>query len=59
MTPYAYIIALLPLFAFLMIVFFLRWKEQVSSLFSISMIVLGWVLSLIVFFETLARNRAP
>ncbi|PWB68055.1 NADH-quinone oxidoreductase subunit L [candidate division GN15 bacterium] len=59
MTPYAYIIALLPLFSFLMIVFFLRWKEQVSSLFSISMIVLGWVLSLIVFIETLGRNGAP
>ncbi len=59
MTPYAYIIALLPLFAFLMIVFFLRWKEQVSSLFSIAMVVLGWVLSLIVFIETLSRGGAP
>ena len=36
MTEYAYLIALLPLFAFLMIVFFLRWKEKVASGFSIN-----------------------
>mgnify|MGYP007098394924 CR=1 FL=1 len=36
MTEIAYLIALLPLFSFLMIVFFLRWNEKVSSLFSIS-----------------------
>ena len=59
MTPYAFIIALLPLLSFIMIVFFLRWKERVASLFSISMIVLGWVFSLIVFFETLARHGEP
>jgi NADH-quinone oxidoreductase subunit L len=56
MTPYAYIIALLPLLSFIMIVFFLRWKEKVASLFSISMIVLGWILSLVVLFETLGRE---
>ncbi len=58
MTEFAYLIPLLPLFAFVMIVFFLRWKEMVSAVFSISIILIAWVMSIIVLFETLARHGA-
>ncbi|MFZ1684441.1 MAG: NADH-quinone oxidoreductase subunit L [Candidatus Zixiibacteriota bacterium] len=56
MTQHAYIIPLLPLISFLMIVFFLRWKEKIASLFSISMIVADWVIALVILFETIARH---
>jgi len=59
MTKYAFIIPLLPLFAFVMIVFFLRWKEKVSSIFSIAMILLSWVMSVIVLVETIGRHGTP
>jgi NADH-quinone oxidoreductase subunit L len=49
-------IALLPLFAFLMIVFFLRWKEKVASGFSIAMILVSWLMSVTILFETIARH---
>jgi NADH-quinone oxidoreductase subunit L len=55
MTEYAYIIPLLQLLSFVMIVFFLRWKEKLASGFAISMIVIGWVLSIWVLIETFAR----
>jgi NADH-quinone oxidoreductase subunit L len=51
-----FIIPLLPLFAFVMIVFFTRWKEKLSAWLSISMIAIGWVLSIIVMIETLAYH---
>ncbi len=56
MTQYAYLIALLPLFAFLMIVFFLRWREKVASGFSIAMILVSWLMSITVLFETIGRH---
>ncbi|MCM2273004.1 MAG: NADH-quinone oxidoreductase subunit L, partial [candidate division Zixibacteria bacterium] len=56
MTQYAYLIALLPLFAFLMIVFFLRWREKVASGFSIAMILVSWLMSIMVLFETIGRH---
>jgi NADH-quinone oxidoreductase subunit L len=59
MTEHAYIIALLPLLSFLMIVFFLRWKEPLSAGFSIAMVLISWVLSIIVLVETIARDGAP
>jgi NADH-quinone oxidoreductase subunit L len=59
MTKYSFLIPLLPLFAFVMIVFFLRWKERLSSLFSIAMILLSWVMSVMVVIETIARHGAP
>lgn len=59
MTEHAYIIALLPLLSFVMIVFFLRWQEKVAAGFSIAMIVLGWVLSIVILIETLARHGTP
>ena len=55
MTEYAFIIPLLPLFAFVMIVFLLRWKEKVSAGFSIAMIVISWLLSVLVLIETIDR----
>ncbi|MFQ5452613.1 MAG: NADH-quinone oxidoreductase subunit L [Candidatus Zixiibacteriota bacterium] len=58
MTEYAYLIALLPLLSFLMIVFFLRWQEKVSSGFSIAMILTSLVMSVIVLIETLTRHGA-
>ena len=56
MTEYAYLIMLLPLFSFLMIVFALRWKEKIASLFSVSMIATSLVLSIIVLLETLGHH---
>ena len=43
-----FIIPLLPLFAFTVIVFFARWKEQFSAWLSIIAVGIGWVLSIIV-----------
>ena len=51
-----FIIPLLPLFAFVMIVFFTRWKEKLSAGLSIAMIAVGWVLSIIVMIQTLAYH---
>ncbi len=59
MTEFAFLIPLLPLFAFVMIVFFLRWKEKVSAGFSIGMILASWVMSVVVLIETIARHGAP
>lgn len=56
MTEHAYIIALLPLLSFIMIVFFFRWKETLSAVFSISMILISWLMSVIVLIETLGRT---
>ncbi|MEW6410888.1 MAG: NADH-quinone oxidoreductase subunit L [Candidatus Zixiibacteriota bacterium] len=56
MTELAYLIPLLPLFSFVMIVFFLRWKEMVSAVFSISMILAAWVMSVIILFERIAAG---
>ncbi|MBU0984051.1 MAG: NADH-quinone oxidoreductase subunit L [candidate division Zixibacteria bacterium] len=59
MTEFAFLIPLLPLFAFAMIVFFLRWNEKVASGFSIAMILTSWVMSVWILFETIARDGAP
>ena len=59
MTEHAYIIPLLPALAFLLIVFFLRWHERVAALTSIAMICIGWVLSIVILAETLARGGTP
>lgn len=56
MTEYAFLIVLLPLLSFLTIVFALRWKEQVSAIFSVGMIASSLVLSVIVLFETFAQH---
>lgn len=59
MTQYAFLIPLLPLFAFVMIVFLMRWKEKVSAGFSIAMIVISWLMSVVVLIETIGRQGAP
>ncbi len=59
MTEHSYLIALLPLLSFLIVVFFLRWKEMLSAVFSIAMILVSWVISIIVLIETLARHGEP
>ncbi len=56
MTQHAYLIALLPLLSFALIVFFLRWNEKVSAGFSIATILIGWVMSIVILFETIARH---
>jgi NADH-quinone oxidoreductase subunit L len=56
MTEYAYLIALLPAFAFVAIVFALRWNEKLASGFSIFMILVSWVMSVVVLFETIGRH---
>ncbi len=58
MTEKAYLIGLLPLISFVMIVFFLRWKEKLAAGFSIATIVSCWVMSVWVLFETIARDGA-
>ena len=55
MTEVSYLIPLLQLFSFLMIVFFLRWREKVASGLAISMIVIGWVMSVWVLIETIVK----
>ncbi|HWR82104.1 MAG TPA: NADH-quinone oxidoreductase subunit L [Candidatus Deferrimicrobium sp.] len=59
MTKYAFLIPLLPLTAFVTIVFFLRWRERLSSLLAIGMILTSWVMSVIVLIETLTRHGIP
>ena len=59
MTEFAYLIALVPLFSFIMIVFFLRWKEKLASGWSIASILASWVMSLIVLIETIGRHGEP
>ncbi len=59
MTQHAYIIPLLPLLSFLMIVFFLRWKERLASGFSIASILLAWVFSIWVMFEVIGAHGVP
>ncbi len=51
-----FIIPLLPLFAFVMIVFFTRWKEKLSAGLSIAMIATGWILSIVVMIQTLMHH---
>ncbi len=53
MLSYSWIIAALPLLAFIMIVFFLNKSNKVSSYFSIAMILASFVLSCIVLVEVL------
>ena len=53
MLSYSWIIPLLPLLAFVTIIFFTRRNERVSSLVSIGAICLSWVLSLVVIINVL------
>lgn len=53
MLPYSWLIAFLPLLAFVLIVFFLKRSDKVSSYFSIAMVLASFVLSCIVLVEVL------
>ena len=59
MTEYAYWIALLPLLSFVMIVFFLRWKEKLAAGWSIATILTSWMMSICVLVQTLGRHGDP
>ncbi|MDF1544652.1 MAG: NADH-quinone oxidoreductase subunit L [bacterium] len=56
MTENAYLIFLLPLLSFMMIVFFLRWKEKIAAGYSIITILISWMMSIWVLLETIARH---
>jgi len=53
MLPYSWIIAALPLLAFVLIVFFLNRSNKISSYFSIAMVLTSFVLSCIVLIQVL------
>ncbi|UCE67980.1 MAG: NADH-quinone oxidoreductase subunit L [Candidatus Zixiibacteriota bacterium] len=53
MLPYSWIIAALPLLAFILIVFFLNRSNKISSYFSIAMVLTSFVLSCIVLVQVL------
>ncbi|MCD6249632.1 MAG: NADH-quinone oxidoreductase subunit L [candidate division Zixibacteria bacterium] len=55
MTEFAYLIPLLQLLSFVMIIFFLRWKEKVSSGLAVTMSVAAWVMSVWVLIETICK----
>ncbi|MFH2050574.1 MAG: NADH-quinone oxidoreductase subunit L [bacterium] len=59
MTKYSFLICLIPAFSFVMIVFFLRWKEKLSAAWSIASILTSWVMAIIVLIETLNRGGTP
>jgi NADH-quinone oxidoreductase subunit L len=59
MTEYVWLIPLMPLAAFVLIVFLLRWKEKLASGFSILMILTAWVMSVWVLVESLAVHGKP
>ncbi|UCC80432.1 MAG: NADH-quinone oxidoreductase subunit L, partial [Candidatus Zixiibacteriota bacterium] len=53
MLPYSWIIAALPLLAFVLIVFFLNRSNKISSYFSIAMVLASFVLSCVVLVQVL------
>ncbi len=53
MTKYSFLICLIPALSFVMIVFFLRWKEKLAAGWSIASILASWVMSIFVLIETL------
>jgi len=59
MLEKAFLIPLYPLFAFVVIVFFTRWKERLSSYISIAMVTVGLVHSLVVLIQMIARHGMP
>ncbi len=58
MLSHAWIIAALPLLSFIMIVFFLNRNNKVSSYFSITMVLLSFLLSCVVLVQVM-RDPAP
>ncbi|UCD16339.1 MAG: NADH-quinone oxidoreductase subunit L [Candidatus Zixiibacteriota bacterium] len=59
MLEYAYLIPLYPLLAFVLIIFFTRWKERLSSAIAILLVLLAFVHSVFVLVAMLGRHGAP
>ena len=59
MLELAWIIPFLPLLSFVMIIFFIGGKEKLSSGFSISMILIDWIIAVVVLFQMLGRHGEP
>jgi len=59
MLEKAFLIPLYPLFAFLVIVFFTRWKEKLSAYISIAMILTAFVHAVAVLFAMIGRHGVP
>ncbi|MEW5922895.1 MAG: NADH-quinone oxidoreductase subunit L [Candidatus Zixiibacteriota bacterium] len=59
MLENAFIIPFYPLFAFVMIIFFTRWREKLSSYLSIGMILIGLAHSIGVLIQMIGRNGEP
>jgi len=56
MLDNAYIIGLIPLFAFVIIIFFTRWKENLSAGISIGAIGIGWLMSICVMVQVIMHS---
>ncbi len=59
MLENAFLIPFYPLLAFVVIIFFTRWKEKLSSYISIGMVLLAFVHSVFVMAAMLSRDGAP
>ncbi len=59
MLEKAFLIPIYPLFAFLVIIFFTRWKERLSAYLSITMILIGFVHSIFVLVDMINRHGVP
>jgi len=59
MLEHAYFIPFYPLIAFIVIVFFTRWKEKLSAGIAISMIIMAFVHSVFVLIAMLGRHGQP
>ena len=59
MLENAYLIPIYPLLAFVVIIFFTRWKEKLSSAISITAILIGFVHSIFVLVAMIGRHGQP
>ncbi|UCD93936.1 MAG: hypothetical protein JSU69_09215, partial [Candidatus Zixiibacteriota bacterium] len=59
MLEKAFLIPLYPLFAFLVIIFFTRWKEKLSSWISITAVLVGVVHSIFILSQMIGRHGVP
>jgi NADH-quinone oxidoreductase subunit L len=56
MLDKSFVIPLLPLLAFVVIVFFTRWREQLSAWLSIGAVAAGWLISLVIMAQFLMHQ---
>ncbi len=59
MLEKSFLIPIYPLFAFLVIIFFTRWKEKLSAYLSITMILVAFVHSIFVLLDMINRHGVP